>query len=84
MSSPSSGKIAVIYRKQNYVTGYQIQYSKQANYRYSKTYVTQKNTAVLRADRGYKYYVRVRSYVKSANRVTYGSWSASKAVYVKR
>lgn len=84
MSNPSSGKIKVIYSRQNYVTGYQVQYSKQANYRYSKTYVTKKNTAVLRADRGYKYYVRVRSYVKSANKVTYGSWSASKAVYVKR
>lgn len=84
MSSPSSGKIAVIYRKQNYVTGYQIQYSKQANYRYSKIYTTTKNSAVVRANRGYRYYVRVRSYVKSANKVTYGSWSASKAVYVKR
>lgn len=39
MSSPSSGKIAVIYNKQNYVTGYQVQYSKQANYKYSKTYM---------------------------------------------
>ena len=84
MSSPSSGKIKVIYSKQNYVTGYQVQYSKQANYKYSKIYTTTKNSTVVRADRGYKYYVRVRSYVKSANKVTYGSWSASKAVYVKR
>ncbi|MBQ3281458.1 MAG: fibronectin type III domain-containing protein [Eubacterium sp.] len=70
------------------ITGYQIQYSTKKNFRSGSKKVTVKgykkvSRKVSGLRSGKKYYVRVRTYLKSGGKTYYSSWSPSKAVKTK-
>lgn len=69
------------FKKQNKITGYQIQYSTASNFKNAK-YVKTTNTssAVRNLSSGKKYYVRVRTYKKSGKKYYYSSWSSTKTI----
>lgn len=69
------------FKKQNKITGYQIQYSTASNFKNAK-YVKTTNTssAIRNLSSKKKYYVRVRTYKKSNKKYTYSSWSSSRTI----
>ncbi|MBQ9517806.1 MAG: fibronectin type III domain-containing protein [Eubacterium sp.] len=78
---------AVEWGKKSGVTGYQIQYSTDANFRNAKK-VTVKgadNTSkkILKLNKGKNYYVRVRTFKTYDGKRYYSSWSAKKTVITK-
>lgn len=83
VSSKSSGKLNVSWKKTKGSTGYQIQVStskkftkstrKTVNVSASKTSYT-----FSKLKKGKKFYVRIRSFAKNSNGTTYGYWSKAK------
>ncbi len=76
-----SGKLAVTWKKQAGVSGYQIQYSLKQNMKSSKTIRTGNvnNRTISNLKKNKIYYVRIRAYYKNAN----GAWSSVKRMRVK-
>ena len=85
MKSSSKKTAKVSYKKISGVTGYQIQYSTNKNFKSSvktiKTKVTTKTLKGLKS--GKKYYVRVRMYRTVNKKNYYGGWSSVKSMKVK-
>lgn len=85
--SSKTNSISVKWKKKSNITGYQIQYSTNSNYKSAKTIkiksskTTSKTISKLKS--GKRYYVRIRTYktVKSKNH--YSSWSKSKNISTK-
>lgn len=72
--------------KLNKMTGYQIRYSLNSNMSGSKTVSASKkktSVAVKKLVSKRKYYVQIRTYVKSGSRLFYSGWSGMKTVTVK-
>ena len=64
--------------------GYQVQYSKKANFKSAKKANTKKlNVTLKRLSKGSKYYVRVRAYKTINGQKVYTKYSAKKTVKVK-
>lgn len=92
--SARKGAVKVTWKKQNAVTGYQIQYSTNARFVKSKTKTvkiakrTQTSKLIKKLKAGKKYYVRVRSYkTTKINGKSYNAcsaWSKVKKVTVKK
>lgn len=82
------GNATVQWKKNTSVTGYQIQYSKKSNFTASKTTtIGSKNTTkktITGLTRGYRYYVRIRTYKTVSGVKYYSAWSGKKSVVVKR
>ena len=80
-----SKKFTVKWKKQaTQTTGYQVQYSKKANFKSAKKANTKKlNVTLKRLSKGSKYYVRVRAYKTINGQKVYTKYSAKKTVTVK-
>lgn len=70
-------KLTVTWKKQNKVTGYQIQYSRSKKMKQSTTVTLRKNVrkTVINGLKKKTYYYRVRSYIIKGNARYYSSWS---------
>lgn len=65
--------------------GYQVQYSKKANFKSAKKANTKKlNVTLKKLSKGSKYYVRVRDYKVIDGQKVYTQYSAKKAVKIKK
>lgn len=89
LKSTYRGNATVKWQKNTSVTGYQIQYSKKSDFTSSKiTTRGDKNVTtktITGLTRGARYYMRIRTYKKTASGERYYStWSAKKTVVVKR
>ena len=88
VSSPSAGKMRVVWKKNTSVTGYQIQYSIKSSFASPKTVTVGKNTQYAKTisglTKGKKYYVRIRSYKTVSGKKYYSAWSATKATTIKK
>lgn len=81
-------KVAVSWKKDNSVNGYQIQYSTSKSFKGAKSvntgnknYITSKTLTGLK--KGKKYYVRIRTYKTTGKVKYYSPWSSAKSVKVK-
>lgn len=80
-------KIVIKWKKDSRVSGYQLQYAANRNFNYSRTANMSKNStsATLRyANKGTRYYFRVRGYKTIGGKKYYGAWSSSKSCKVVR
>ncbi len=81
--------VVLKWRRQQYVTGYQIQYSTSKKFAAKKTKIvsvkkattTKRTIKKLKSKK--KYYIRIRSYKVLNGKTYYSSWSKSKAVKTK-
>lgn len=76
-----------IYAKWGYqagVSGYQISYSTNKNFKNAKTKTTTSTGITIKKLSKKKYYVRVRAFTKSGSRKVYGTWSNPKTYRVKK
>ena len=80
-------KIVIKWKKDSKVSGYQLQYATNRNFYYSRTANLSKKaaSATLRnANKGSRYYIRIRGY-KTINGIKYyGAWSGTKSCKVVR
>ena len=83
-------QVKVIIKKKKYVTGYQIQISKNSKFKKARIYKIKKsalNKTIKGLDSGSTYYIRTRSYKKvvtdEGTELIYGKWSKVKKVKVK-
>lgn len=83
-------QVKVIIKKKKYVTGYQIQISKNSKFKKATIYKIKKsalNKTIKGLDSGSTYYIRTRSYKKvvsdEGTELVYGKWSKVKKVKVK-
>lgn len=84
LTAESNG-FAVIWKKRSSVTGYQIQYSTDRKFSTAaKTINIKKQSRVKKTVKGLKakktYYVRIRTYQKKSESVSYSAWSGVKRV----
>lgn len=88
LKSTYRGRAAAKWHKNTSVTGYQIQYSKKSDFTLSKTAtIGSKNTTtktITGLTRGYRYYMRVRTYKTVSGVKYYSAWSSKKGVVIKR
>lgn len=88
LKSTYRGRVTAKWYKNTSVTGYQIQYSKKSDFTLSKTAtIGSKNTTtktITGLTRGYRYYMRVRTYKTVSGVKYYSAWSSKKSVIVKR
>lgn len=78
------GRLNVRFEGQAGSSGYEIQYSTNSSFKGAKSKkVTSTNYTITRLKKNKKYYVRVRAYVKSGKKYSYGAWSAKKSIKVK-
>lgn len=81
----SNKKITVTMKKQTGITGYEIQYSTSKKFTSGTTNTVTSSTAkkVLNKLNVKKtYYIRVRTYISSKGKKSYGTWSATKKISV--
>lgn len=90
LTSVKAGKkfLKAAWKKQSGVTGYQIQYSTDKNFKKNTHKVTVKGAkytskTVKKLKSKKTYYVRVRTYKKTGGKTYYGKWSKAKSVKVK-
>lgn len=89
LSKVSSGKkqFKAKWKKMSGVTGYQVQYSLNKNFKKAKTVnikgSKKTSTTIKKLKSKKKYYVRVRAYKKANGQKKVGSWSKTKTVKVK-
>ncbi len=82
-----SKAIKVTFKKVTGAKGYQIQYSTSKNFtaKTTKTVKTTKTSKTIKSLKAKKkYYVRVRSYTKSAGKTAYSNWTTTKKVKTKK
>ena len=84
----SGRKAQIIWKKNRYVTGYEIQYSVNKNFRSGskKTVSGASKTkyTLTKLQKNKTYYVRIRTYKKSGTKKYYSSWSKEKAVRIRK
>ena len=84
----SGRKAQIIWKKNQYVTGYEIQYSVNKNFRSgSKKTVSgvfKTKYTLTKLQKNKTYYVRIRTYKKSGTKKYYSSWSKVKAVRIRK
>lgn len=81
-----SKKLTVKWKKKNtYVTGYQLEYSKHKKFKNSKILTVKKKakTTIGKLKNKKKYYVRIRTFVKMNGEIYYSAWSEAKSVKTK-
>lgn len=81
--SGKKGTIAVTVVKVSGVTGYQVQISKEKNFKKAVLKYMKKEKITLNMKRGEKYYIRVRGYMDIGNSRLLGRWSKVKSTTVK-
>lgn len=88
VKNSSSKKMTVKWKKVSGITGYELQYSTDKNF---KSGVTKKTIASSKTSvsysklkKGKTYYVRMRTYVTVNGTKTYSDWSAKKSVKIKK
>lgn len=87
VKSSASGKMTVKIKKNSSASGYEIRYSLKANMSSSKkTSVTDTSKTISKLKKGKKYYVQVRMYQKESvsGKKSYGAWSKTKSVKIKK
>jgi uncharacterized protein YjdB len=80
-------KMKITWRKQNDISGYQIQYSTNSNLKKAKAkrvYSNYNGLAVGNLKKKKTYYVRVRAYKNEDGGTIYGAWSNVKKVKIKK
>ena len=84
----SGRKAQITWKKNRYVTGYEIQYSVNKNLRSGskKTVsgVSKMKYTLTKLQKNKTYYVRIRTYKKSGTKKYYSSWSKVKAVRIRK
>ena len=84
----SGKKAQITWKKNRYVTGYEIQYSVNKNFRSGskKTVsgVSKTKYTLTKLQKNKTYYVRIRTYKKSGTKKYYSSWSKVKAVRIRK
>ena len=84
----SGRKAQITWKKNQYVTGYEIQYSVNKNFRSGskKTVsgVSKTKYTLTKLQKNKTYYVRIRTYKKSGTKKYYSSWSKVKAVRIRK
>jgi len=84
----SGRKAQLTWKKNRYVTGYEIQYSVNKNFRSGskKTVsgVSKTKYSLTKLQKNKTYYVRIRTYKKSGTKKYYSSWSKVKAVRIRK
>ena len=84
----SGRKAQITWKKNGYVTGYEIQYSVNKNFRSgSKKKVSgasKTKYTLTKLQKNKTYYVRIRTYKKSGTKKYYSSWSKVKAVRIRK
>ena len=84
----SGRKAQITWKKNGYVTGYEIQYSVNKNFRSGskKTVSGASKTkyTLTKLQKNKTYYVRIRTYKKSGTKKYYSSWSKIKAVRIRK
>ena len=84
----SGRKAQITWKKNRYVTGYEIQYSVNKNFRSGskKTVSGASKTkyTLTKLQKNKTYYVRIRTYKKSGTKKYYSSWSKEKAVRIRK
>ena len=87
VSSPSTGKLTVKWKKNTKVAGYQIQYGLKSSFNQAKKVTISKNKTtsktIKKLKKGKVYYVRIRSIKKMRGKEYYSAWSTQKAVTIK-
>lgn len=88
VKNSSSKKMTVKWKKVSGITGYELQYSTDKNFKKSvtkKTISSSKTSASYsKLKKGKTYYVRMRTYVKADGKTKYSEWSATKSVKIKK
>ena len=76
------------WKKDKTVSGYEVQYAANKNFKGAKTKKVKKNSTtsltINKLKGGKQYYVRVRSYKKVSKKQIYSRWSKVKRVKVKK
>ena len=85
----SGKKMIVVWKRNNDVSGYQVQYSLNKAFKKGNKVITEKKktitkTTISRLAPGKTYYVRIRTYSKVGNKNYYSAWSAEKKVTVRK
>lgn len=84
-NSSDARKINVQLRKQDGVSGYQIAYSTDKNFKNKSTYISKSTSTVTRKlAKNKKYYFKARAYYTYKNTRYYGAWSNVKEVKTKK
>lgn len=86
VKSSAKGKLTASWKKDSYVSGYEIWYCSSSSYYGRTVTVNSKNTTsktITGLSRGTQYKVQVRSFKKIGSRYYYGEWSSVKRVKVK-
>ena len=77
-------KVSILWKKNSKVTGYQIQYATNSNFKGAKTKIVKGSKKVsytiCKLKKGKTYYVRVRTYTKK----NYSGWSNVKKVIIRK
>ena len=90
LKSRSRKTLTARWKRVSYVTGYELQYSKKSSMQDAKTIrIKSSSSSVLsktvsKLTGGKTYYVRIRAYKSLDDGKTYGAWSSTKRVTVKR
>ena len=85
LKNKKSRKIQVEMKRQQGVSGYQIQYGTKRNMESAKKITVKNNRATLKKLRAKQiYYVRARAYRMQNGKRLYGSWSSKRKIEVKR
>lgn len=84
ISNPESEKIQVKWKKLSGITGYQIQYATQNDFKNGKvkTVKNADNTKLSGLTKGKIYYIRIRTYKKVGEDNIYSQWSDTKSIHV--
>lgn len=84
----ASNKTTIKWSKLSYVSGYEVQYSTNSNFKGAKSVKVNKASAsqqvISRLVKGKTYYVRVRAYKTYSKTSIWGSWSAKKSVKISK
>ena len=85
--SKDKKQLTISWKRDSQVSGYEIQYSTDKNFKNAKTVTVTKNKttskSINKLKSGKKYYVRVRAYKTVSGVKIYGSYSKAKTVTVK-
>lgn len=84
----ASNKTTIKWSKFSYVSGYEVQYSTNSNFKGAKSVKVNKASASQQVIsifvKGKTYYVRVRAYKTYSKTSIWGSWSAKKSVKISK
>ena len=84
----SGRKAQITWKKNGYVTGYEIQYSVNKNFRSGRkktvSGASKTKYTLTKLQKNKTYYVRIRTYKKSGTKKYYSSWSKVKAVRIRK